>query len=58
MTVASTPLSIRLYLGFSRAELKRQACGQGALVQAKWVSKSTSSAKIRQVSERFLTLQM
>lgn len=56
LTVAST-LSIRLYLDFSRAELERQTCGQGALVQVRQVqvSRSISSAKIGQVSARFLT---
>lgn len=60
LTVASNPLSITLYMGFSRGELKRQICGQGALVPARGVqvSMSISNAKIRQVSERFLTLQM
>lgn len=51
-----TSLGIKLYLGFSRGELKRQTCDQGALVQARWmwVSMSTGdTVKLREVSERF-----
>lgn len=53
LTVASNPLSVTLYMGVSRGELKRQTCGQGALVPIRGVqvSMSLSNAKIRQVSK-------